>query len=112
MINIATINIAGITLPQKRQILFNFFLQTYLDVVCLQEITFSDCPIFTQHYNLYTNLGPRKHGTAILFRQDLHAANIQIEPEGRLISLEIQGHTFVCMYLVTVENSHGSIFFV
>ena len=98
MINIATYNIAGISLPEKKQIMLNFFLQHQLDIVCLQEITFNHCPILTQHYNMHTNLGPRKHGTAVLVRHGLRVKNAQLEPEGRLLSLEVQGITFVCIY--------------
>ena len=98
MINIATFNMAGITLPEKRQILLNFFLAHNLDLICLQEITFSHCTIFTRNYNIFSNLGPRKRGTAILVRQELRAKNAQFEPEGRLLSVEVEGLTFVCIY--------------
>lgn len=105
MVNIATFNMAGISSPEKRQILYNFFLQNHLDIVCLQEITFNDCPILTQHYDMHTNLGPRKHGTAILVRQNLHIKNVLIEPEGRLISLETQGITYTCIYAPSGEGN-------
>ena len=104
MINIATYNMAGITLPEKRQILLNFFLQKDLHIVCLQEITFNHCPIFTQYFDMYTNLGPRKLGTAILVRQGLCAGNVQTEPEGRLISLQVRGLTFMCIYAPSGES--------
>ena len=98
MINIATFNMAGITLSDKRRILLNFFLQHDLSVVCLQEITFTNGLIFTQHYNMFVNLGPRKRGTAILVRQELSAKNAQFEPEGRLLSVEVEGLSFACIY--------------
>ena len=89
---------AGITLPEKRQILLNFFLSHNLDIVCLQEIAFSHCTIFTRNYNIFSSLGPRKRGTAILVRQELRAKNAQFEPEGRLLSVEVEGLTFVSIY--------------
>ena len=85
MINIGTFNMAGITLSDKRQILLNFFLQNDLSIICLQEITFTHCPILTRHYNMFVNLGPRKCGTAILVWQELNPKNAQFEPEGRLL---------------------------
>ena len=95
---------AGITLPEKRQILLNFFLQKDLHIVCLQEITFNHCPIFTQYFDMYTNLGPRKLGTAILVRHGFCAGNVQTEPEGRLISLQVSGLTFMCIYAPSGES--------
>jgi hypothetical protein len=47
---------------------------------------------------MYSNLGPRKHGTAILVRHGLSANNILFEPEGRLIAMEVKGFAFVCIY--------------
>ena len=63
MSNIATYNIARISSPEKLQILLNLFLDQKLDIICLQEVTFLSCHVFT-NYQMYTNLGPKKHGTA------------------------------------------------
>ncbi len=105
MTNIATYNINNISLPEKRQIILNFFLQQNLDIICLQEVTFQSCTIFTKHYQMYTNLGPRKHGTAILVKHGLHAENILFEPEGRLIAMEVRGLAFVCIYAPSGEQN-------
>ncbi len=43
---------------------------------------------------MYTNLGPRKHGTAILVRHGLSANNILFETEG----MEVNSFAFVCIY--------------
>ncbi|KAI9550752.1 hypothetical protein GHT06_004945 [Daphnia sinensis] len=48
--------------------------------------------------HMHTNLGPRKHGTAILVRHGLSVNNILFEPEGRLIAMEVKGFAFVCIY--------------
>jgi exonuclease III len=96
--NIATYNINNISSPEKLQIILNFFLNQKLDIVCLQEVVFPSCTVFTNHYQMYTNLGPRKHGTAILVRHGLSASNILLEPEGRLIAMEVKGFAFVCIY--------------
>ena len=50
------------------------------------------------YYQMHTNLGPRKHGTAILVRHGLSVNNILFEPEGRLIAMEVKGFAFVCIY--------------
>ena len=105
MINVATYNINRISVPEKRQLLLDFFLQQKLDIVCLQEITFHSCPIFTKNYQMFTNLGPRKHGTAILVRHGLHAENVLVEPEGRLLSVEVKGLAFVCIYAPSGEQN-------
>ena len=98
MTNIATYNIANISSPEKLKIILDFFLQQNLDIVCLQEVTFQSCPILTNHYQMFTNLGPRKHGTAILVRHGLRAKNLLFEPEGRLLAMEVGGLAFVCIY--------------
>ena len=98
MTNIATYNIARISSPEKQKIMLDFFLQHNLDIICLQEITFNTCPILTNHYQMFTNLGPRKHGTAILVRHGLRVKNILLEPEGRLIAMEVRDLAFVCIY--------------
>ena len=53
---------------------------------------------------MYTNLGPRKLGTAILVRQGFSAGNVQTEPEGRLINLQVSGVTFMCIYAPSGES--------
>ena len=47
---------------------------------------------------LVVNLGPRKRGTAVLVRRGLKFTNLLIEPEGRLISLDVNGITYVGLY--------------
>jgi len=98
MTNIATYNINRISSPDKLQIILNFFLHHKLDIICLQEVVFHSSTVFTNHYQMHTNLGPRKHGTAILVRHGLSVNNILFEPEGRLIAMEVKGFAFVCIY--------------
>jgi len=106
MTNIATYNINRISSHEKLQIILNFFLHHKLDIICLQEVVFHSSTVFTNHYKMYTNLGPRKHGTAILVRHGLSTNNILFEPEGRLIAMEVKGFAFVCIYAPSGDQNN------
>jgi len=105
MIRLATYNIAGIQLVEKRRALLDYCLVNSLDIVCLEEVTFNQCQLIDSHYNVIFNLGPKRRGTAILFRRGLRASRTLIEPEGRLISVDLDGLTVVCIYAPSGENA-------
>ena len=78
MIKIATYNIAGILTPLKWEILLRFCLTNQLDIVCLQEVTIAESPIMNRHYDMITNIGPNKRGTAVLLRKGVRAERLQL----------------------------------
>jgi len=41
-------------------------------VVGLQEVTFHECSVIGSHYNLVSNVGPRRLGTVVLIRKGIH----------------------------------------
>ena len=98
MIKVATLNIAGISNAENRRALSNFLVSNAIDVACLQEVTFKQCPFLEGQYDCVTNLGPKKLGTAVLLRRGIRAKSTLMEPEGRLISVELGGLNIVCVY--------------
>lgn len=98
MVKVLTLNIAGLSLPGKRLAILNLLKDNDVDVACLQEVTFKQCQYLESAYTLFVNPGPRKRGTALLVRHGLQVSNLQIEPEGRLISADICNVTYICVY--------------
>ncbi|XP_045027946.1 uncharacterized protein LOC123471107 [Daphnia magna] len=83
---------------ERRQILFNFCRDGNLDIVGLQEVAFHSCPIIESRYRLLANVGPNKNGTAILIRHGLDYSRLLLEPDGRLISIDVKCFTFINIY--------------
>ena len=98
MVKVATLNIAGISSVENRRALLNFLKYRNIDIACLQEVTFKQCPLLEAEYEIVFNLGPKKLGTAMLLRRGLRAKSTLKEPEGRLISVELEGLNYVCVY--------------
>ncbi|XP_045032605.1 uncharacterized protein LOC123474456 [Daphnia magna] len=97
-LKIASINIGGITSVERRQILLNFCRDGNLDIVGLQEVAFHSCPIIESCYHLLANVGPNKNGTAILIKHGLEYSRLLLEPDGRLISIDVKCFTFINIY--------------
>ncbi|KAI9550800.1 hypothetical protein GHT06_007251 [Daphnia sinensis] len=97
-LKIASINIGGIRSVERRQILLNFCRDGNLDIVGLQEVAFHSCPIIESRYHLLANVGPNKKGTAILIRHGLKYSRLLLEPDGRLISIDVKCFTFINIY--------------
>ncbi|XP_045034562.1 uncharacterized protein LOC116930487 [Daphnia magna] len=68
------------------------------NIVGLQEVAFHSCPIIESRYRLLANVGPNKNGTAILIRQGLDYSRLLLEPDGRLISIDLECFTFINIY--------------
>ena len=98
MVKILTLNIAGLSRVDKRLAVLNLLKDNDIDVACLQEITFSRCQHLEGEYTMYVNLGPKKRGTAVLVRRGLQSSNLLVEPGGRLISIEVNGVTYIGVY--------------
>ncbi|XP_045023169.1 uncharacterized protein LOC123466378 [Daphnia magna] len=69
-----------------------------LDIAGLQEVAFHSCPIIESRYRLLANVGPNKNGTAILIRHGLDYSRLLLEPDGRLISIDVNCFTFINIY--------------
>ncbi|KZS00596.1 Uncharacterized protein APZ42_003050, partial [Daphnia magna] len=69
-----------------------------LDIVRLQEVAFHSCPIIESCYHLLANVGSNKKGTAILIRHGLEYSRLLLEPDGRLISIDVKCFTFTNIY--------------
>ena len=88
---------------QKLLELENFIELNRLDIVCLQETniqenTFSGCNILNR-FNLIVNNSKSGYGTCTLVRSIFSYENVIKDSEGRLISIDIDGLTFVNIYL-------------
>ena len=88
---------------QKLLELENFIELNRLDIVCLQETniqenTFSGCNILNR-FNLIVNNSKSGYGTCTLVRSIFTYENVIKDSEGRLISIDIDGLTFVNIYL-------------
>ena len=68
------------------------------DVVALQEVTFDSCQTLEQHFHLVSNIGPRKLGTAILVRKGIGFKNPLLDPDGRLIAIDVGPITVINIY--------------
>ena len=98
MVKILTLNIAGLSRVDKRLAVLNLLKDNDIDVAFLQEITFSRCHHLEGDYTIYVNLGPKKRGTAVLVRRGLQSSNLLVEPDGRLISIDVNGVTYIGVY--------------
>ena len=64
LVKIATINIHGIKTVEKRNMLKAFCLDRKLDIVGLQEVTFSSCDLLEEYFILFLISGRTKGGRA------------------------------------------------
>ncbi|HEY9833652.1 MAG TPA: reverse transcriptase domain-containing protein, partial [Stenomitos sp.] len=80
------------------RLLLSFCLQGDFDVIALQEITFHTCDVLESHFTLLSNMGPRKLGTAILIRKGVSYKRELLEPDGRLISIDVGSVTVINVY--------------
>ena len=104
-LTIATLNIAGLSDPTKRVALKNFLTGAGIDVACLQEVSFNTCSLLEKDFNLIVNMGPRKRGTAVFIRRDLHVHNVYFEPDGRLTSVDLGHASVISIYAPTGAQS-------
>ena len=113
LVKIANINIHGIKTVEKRNMLKAFCLDRKLDIVGLQEVTFSSCDLLEEYFIFVSNIGPRERGTGLLIRKTLDVSNVMLEPEGRLIRATINSMVFVIIYAPSgkVNREDRQIFF-
>jgi len=97
-IKIASINIRGNRSLDRRRLLLNICLEGNFDLIGLQEVTFSECSCLESHYNLISNLGPHKLGTAVLVRRGIPVSRELLDPDGRLISVDVGSFSFMTVY--------------
>lgn len=95
---VASINIRAIRSPDRVRHLLQVCLNNSFDVVGLQEVAFTESSILEQHYYLLSNVGPRRLGTAVLVRRGLNYKRELLDPEGRLISIDVGPVTVINIY--------------
>jgi len=110
---IKTINVKGNRSIGKQKQILVFALKGSYDVLGLQEVSLDKCDLFEQHYHFLSNVGPKKLGTAFLIRNGINYTNELLEPEGRLISVNIGSFTLINVYGVSGQNhkEERNIFF-
>jgi exonuclease III len=97
-LKVASINIRALKSVDRVKHLLDFCLENEFDVVALQEVTFYECSLLKQYYTLLSNIGPRRLGTAMLLRKGITFSRELLEPEGRLISIDVGSVTMINVY--------------
>ena len=93
---IITLNICTIVSNAKLSLLYSFLRLHDVDVALLQEIA---TPSFNfPGYEEAVNVGPRRRGTAILFKQGLPVSHVTRLPSGRAMSARLQDMTLINIY--------------
>ena len=106
-LRIASINISGIRNESRRKLIFDFCKGNNLDIIGLQEVTFSTSPILEAEYVLISNPGPRKIGTAVLVKRGLQIEDILMDPDGRVTSVSINNNTYIVIYAPSGRSARG-----
>ncbi|EFX63579.1 hypothetical protein DAPPUDRAFT_335317 [Daphnia pulex] len=95
---VASINIARISTPERLQLLLNYCVSNEFDVICLQEVAFSSCPILESRFQVFASPGPNKAGTAVLVSKTLKVQSHTFDPDGRLLCINLGPVSFVSLY--------------
>jgi exonuclease III len=94
---IATLNINGMTSHTKIKMLEELLCQQDIDIALLQEVT--DQRINTiRRYNIYTNEGTEKRGTAIAVKEEIKITDIKGLPTGRGMAVKLNETWIVNIY--------------
>lgn len=94
---IVTININAIAVQAKKMLLKEFLVKNDVDIAFLQEVQFEDFS-FIQSHVAFVNIGVTNKGTAILIRKTLEHSHLLMDPEGRLMSISVDGLNLVNVY--------------
>jgi len=89
-IEIATLNINGITARTRVGMLADFIRRHDFDIIFTQEVTSTEV-MNVRGYNAHLNIGASIRGTAILAKSTLHLTNIITLPSGRTIAADYKG---------------------
>jgi len=73
LLSVASLNLAGLSSTVRRNQLFEFCVAQTLNVIGLQELSFSSANTWK---SVYANVGPRGRGTGLLVKSNLCAANV------------------------------------
>jgi hypothetical protein len=103
-LKVVLINTGVLKSVEQRQLLFIYCRDGYFYIVGLQELAFHACPIIESSYLLFTNLGPNKNGSTILLRHGLNHSRPLLDPDWRLISIDLESFTFVNVYMLRRVN--------
>jgi exonuclease III len=95
---VASINIARISTPERLQLLLNYCVSNEFDVICLQEVAFSSCPILESRFQIFASPGPNKAGTAVLVSKTLKVQSHMCDPDGRILCVNFGQVSFVSLY--------------
>ncbi|EFX64087.1 hypothetical protein DAPPUDRAFT_267098 [Daphnia pulex] len=95
---VASINIARISTPERLQLLLNYCVSNEFDVICLQEVAFSSCPILESRFQVFASPGPNKAGTAVLVSKTLkvqsHTGGLELVDVWKALRPRDSGHTY------------------
>lgn len=93
-----TLNINGIRNQGTQDLFKKFLFDLDVDICFLQEVNDTHLDFLPQGYSYMANPGPKFRGTAIVHRSSLQPTNIEMEPDGRILSCTLDGTTLVNVY--------------
>lgn len=97
-LKIATLNIRSLVSLRKRKLVLDFMEQQNYDVLCLQEVCFTNLQFSTTKFKFIANSPGEKNGTALVVKSNLAVSEIECSASGRIISARIEGTTVVNVY--------------
>lgn len=97
VLTIMSINICAVSTYARFAALENFLRQQAVDICLLQEVVVHELPRFP-HMNVYTNVGDRGRGTAIVTRAGIEIIDIKYHPSGRIISGRVGDVAIINVY--------------
>ncbi len=65
-------------------------------------MTFHEWAVLGAHYNFLSNIGPKRLRTGVLIRKGIHFTRELLDPDGRLISIDVGEFTFINIYAPSV----------
>ena len=110
---ITTINLGGARSLVKKRMIYDYIISNKLDVVALQELSFSNWTLIEDHFLFLSNEGPSGRGTGLLVRKGLEIADILMEPEGRILKAQVENIKILVIYAPSGKAKQGlrEIFF-
>lgn len=100
---IATANFNGSSSPTKLYALQRFLYDYEIDILFLQEVTFTDFSSL-RNYTAHVNLGTDRRGTALITKPGIDLQSLERLPSGRVISGVYQNFGFLNIYAPSGSN--------
>lgn len=94
---VATINLNSSNSAINQGLLRDFVYDHDIDVLLLQEVVYENFSFLPSHF-AFVNISSDNKGTAIIVRKTMVISNVLLEPNGRIVSLVVNGVNFINVY--------------